>query len=255
MKIKGKIVVTPLMSEMKVGQKGYLTTDAILVINGDMVFITEGYSISEIKDGKYVLPIERIGPEKEDFEIDFFISRTFFNTQVSEEELQKLKENKNLIGPYEVTTEIEQPFNYRTQAYPRMDLFELLQNFIEINKAIQDYPHEEKYVGDKKTLRELITEKLKKLPLAELRTYDTYFLPVSQEEEDNGVVSYVEDKKLANVVENQINTLLGTEDVFKNMSIKELDTEMKAASTAGNYELSAHLRDLISNKTNAVKNN
>jgi len=256
MKTKGTIIVTPLMSDMKEGQKGYLTTDAIVVINGNMVVIATGYSISEIKQDKYVLPIERTGTGNEDYEIDFNVARTFFNTNMSEEEIQKLKDSPNFIGPYPIVTEIVQPLNYREQAYPRMDLYELLEAFLQINQSLEDNPDNEMYMGDKKTLRKLIKGKLKELSLEEIRNYQNYFAPLNKEESNDGeIVNYAEDENIMNFVQSRIEELEQEGIRYEKMSIDELEKEKIKATNESKFELAGRIRDIIILKKQKITSN
>jgi hypothetical protein len=244
MEIKGTIIITPLMSEMEVGQKGYLTTDAIVVINGNMVFIGTGYSISELKQDKYAIPIGRTGSGDEDYEIDFHIARSFFNTKVNKEDIQKIIDSKNFIGPYEVATEIEQLSNYREQCYPRMDLAELLNSLGEINELLGEDAESEIYKKDRAKLRKLIKGKLSNLPLEVLQNYEKTFSPLDDEESDGGrEVNYFADEVILRFVKEKIEILM-----LEEMEVPELIIEETNAARDLDFEKAGYIRKIIDRK-------
>jgi hypothetical protein len=253
MKISGTALITPLMSEMKVGQKGFLTTDSIVIVNGNTIFIGTGYSISDIKIDKYKLPIERTGPGEEDFAIDFYIPAQFFNTKLKDEDLQKLKENKNFIGPYQIETELYQAMNYQKQTYPRMDLLELLENFAEVNKLCMGNPDNEYCEEEKKLLRKLIKSKFREMPVNLVKDYSKYFAPLSKEESNDGeLVNYSEDTYLHNFISQRISECEETE-LLRSMSLKELEVEKEKAIREEYYEKGRRIQNVIEEKMNAPK--
>jgi len=249
MKINGIIIVMPLMSEMKVGQKGYLTTEAVLIVNTTKIFISTRYDISEIRDGKYLIPITRTGEGKEDYEIDFSVTTTFYNTQFSEKDFKSVKENSNYIGPYDIQTEIDQPLNYREQKYPRMDLLELVGEFLTIKETLRDTPNETIALEDQKIIRRLLKEKMKELMLSELKKYETSFDILNEEESKNGeIFNYIEDVSMANFIHNRIETLK-LEQNPEDMSVQELEVLQKQAIKKEDYEKGRYYQNLIDIKT------
>jgi len=254
MKIKGIVIVSPLMFQMEPGQKAFLDSNAAIFINNEL-FIDTRYSISTIKDDErdYIIPIERVGSGKEDFEIDFNISYSLYNQKFSEKKKKHILQNEYIIGPYKVETEIYQPTNYQKQTYPRMDLDDLIDSFSSINELLEDYPQYETYLDDKKVLRNLIIEKFKESPLIVLKKYERYFLPIIKEEQKNGEVSYVADKKIADFIFKQIEILTQMEGIMEIMSIEELTTEMNRLLKEENYMGAALYRDAINKKKSTAK--
>ena len=190
MKLKGILLVSPLMSQMSIGQIGFLTADAIIVANNREIFIDTGKSISQIKNMEtgYTIPITRTGPGKEDYELDFDITQKFFNNEINEETKEKYKEIPEIIGPFPINVELYQALNYRKQLYPRMDLRELMDDLVLTNQYLQEWTDNEIYLEDKKYLRRLIKEKLKNLSIKELEVYQKTFGPLSDEESENGEI-------------------------------------------------------------------
>lgn len=250
MKIKGIILVSPVMSQMIVGQSGFLASDAIIVVNNREVFINTGKSISQIKNAEtnYTIPITRIGPEKEEFEINFDIALNFFNNEMDEETKEKYKENSKLIGPFPINAELYQALNYREQLYPRMDLIELMNDLILTNQYLQEATENEIYIEDKKQLRKFIKKKLEHLSLKELETYKKTFGPLSEEESQDGeIINFLEDSKIVDFIV-QLMQEIKEHKELKDMSKKELDIELLLANGKEDFERSSIIRDIISNK-------
>lgn len=249
MKIKGTVIVSTLMSQMEVGQTGYMLTEAITVINGEEVFIDINSSVSETKsEKKYVLPVKRTGPGKDEFEIDFNVAYYFFNNNISPEERERLKAAKNLIGPYPIETEIYKSGNYRQQSYPRMDLDELTSSLIDVNTLLDDLPENEIAIGDRKELRKLIKTKLMELPIKELEYYKRCFSPLDEEESQNGdMVNYLADEKLLNFIIERIRNFK-MQQKLEEMSKEELEKELATANQQEDFERSSYIRDMIKKK-------
>lgn len=244
-------MVSPLMSQMEIGQTGYIHTNAITVINGDEVFININSGISETKrGGKYLIPIKRIGPGIEDFEIDFNVAYYFFNNNVSQEEREKLKKTNKFIGPYTIKSEIYRAGNYREQGYPRMDLDELMDALININQLLDEIPEHEVYTGDKKELRRLIKEKLNEMSAKELEYYIKSFSPLEEENSQNGeIINYLADESILKFIIERIKSIK-TQQKLEDLPTEELKEKLKIANNNQNFELSAQIRDIINKKNN-----
>ena len=249
MKINGTVIVSPLMSQMEVGQNGFMLTEAVTVINGSEVFIDTNSSISEIKsEKKYVLPVKRAGPGEEDFEIDFNVAYYFFNNSVTQEAREKLKTRKNLIGPYPIKTEVYKTGDYRKQSYPRMDFDELTASLIDVNTLLEDLPDNEIALGDRKELRKLIKAKLTELPIKELEYYIKCFSPVSDEDNQNGeIVNYLADERILNFIMERIQSSKAQQKL-EEMSREELEKELSTATQNEDFERSMYIQDIIKKK-------
>lgn len=250
MKINGIILVSPLMSQMSVGQSGFLTTEAITVMNNREIFINTGKSISQIKTPNtgYVIPITRTGGGKEDFEISFNIAINFFNNEVNEEVKMKYKENSNLIGPFPIESEVYQALDYREQLYPRMDLRELTDDLVLTNQYLQETPDNEVYLEDKKRLRIFIKQKLKKLSLRELEMCQKDFEPLSEKESEGGeIINYIEDKGIVNFILQQIQNLKAQQGL-EEMSVKDLEKELETANGNEDFERSTLILQIMTIK-------
>ncbi len=252
MEINGVIIVTPLMSEMEVGQSGYLTTDAIVVVNKSKLFIAIGYSISEIKSEKYRIPITRTGPGKEDYKIDFNITALFYNSYLNEEEFQAAAESNKFIGPYNVQTEIYRPLEYCEQQYPRMDLLELIKEFGEVKNTLLEIPDDKKAQEDIKELRKFLKMKFMELSLKELRLYEISFDPLSEEMSEGGeIINYIEDKKMSQFIHKLIEDL--EEHIeLQDLPVDELEKRKKTATDNSNFELAGKIHNIIIKKTSTV---
>jgi len=250
MEIKGVIIVSSLMSQMEVGQTGYLTTEAITIMNGCEMFINTGSSISQVKNKTtlHTLPITRTGPGKEDFEIDFHISQYFINNEVDEETKKKYQLNPKLIGPFPIEVEIYRALSYREQLYPRMDLTELIEDLILTNQYLETSPDNEIYIEDKKVLRNFIREKLKEVDLDTLIIYQKTFSPLSEEESQDGeMVNYAEDEKILKFVIRRMEELQINQQLER-MSLEKLHRELELSNRNEDFERSGILRDIIRQK-------
>jgi len=255
MKINGIILVSPLMSQMSVGESGFLSADAIIIINNREMFIDTGKSVSQIKNVNtgYTIPITRIGEEKEDFELDFGITQRFFNNEINEEIKEKHKENSKLIGPFLINVELYQALNYRKQLYPRMDLTELISELVTINECLEEAPDNEIFVEDKKQARIFIKGKLKNLSLKELQNYQITFAPLSEEASNGGeIINYVEDKGIVNFILQQIEGLKAHQGL-EELSVKDLEKELETANGNEDFERSTLILNLITTKKGLAK--
>ena len=250
MKIDGILLVSPLMSQMEEKEKGFLTSDAIIVANNREIFIDTGKSISQIKNVEtgYTIPITRTGKGKEDFELNFDITQKFFNNEINEETKEKYKGNSEIIGPFPINVELYQALNYRKQLYPRMDLKELMDDLVLTNQYLEDWPDNEIYLEDKKYLRRLIKEKLKNLSIKELEVYQKTFGPLSDEESENGeIINFVEDSGIVNFII-QLIEKLKAHKTFEDMSKEELKKELLLANANEDFERSSLIRDIMEKK-------
>lgn len=269
MKTKGIMLVNPLMSQMEIGQEGYLDSEAIILIENEL-FIDTSYSVLEVRDDKHLLPIKRLGPEKDEYEVDFNVVYYFCNRKLDKKEKKDLAENENIIGPYKIETEIYKPSDYRNQTYPRLDLDGLIETLITINELLEEGDKEDIVLRkDKEELKKHIKEKLCDLPLALLKEYQRDFLQTSEEEiiegrkinyaADEDMFDFIKDcikkikkqKKLEETSMEELETVLTTTDNAKDlekMSIKELETELTITNNAEDFERSAHIRDIINSK-------
>lgn len=251
MEIKGIVLVTPLMYQMIEGQEGFLTTNAITVVNDEEVFIYTGSSISEIKDGdKYVLPIKRIGPNIDDFEIDFNIACTFYNNKCNEKEREIIKNRENTIGPFKIQVEVCHRDKYREQMYPRMDLEELIDVLIANNVLLDGSPDHDEFLANKAEIRRLIKVKLQKLSVQDLKTYQKTFSPLGEEDDENGtMVNYAADEKILNFIIQHIHKAK-TQQKLEELPLEELKQELVLANEKEDFERSTLIRDIIKKKKN-----
>lgn len=255
MEIKGIIMVSPLMFQMELGQEGFLSIDAAFLIDNEL-FINTRCSVAKSKNPttKHVVPIKRIGTGQEDFEIDFNIAYFLYNEKKTESERQQIIDAPFIIGPYEVEIETYRPMNYREQIYPKMDLEELITSLVATNELLQGIPNNETYNGDKKRLRSLIKGKLKQLPLAELKTYEIEFTPLSEAESQDGImVNYCEDENILEFIINRIGLLQSQEEEMNTMSIEDLTNEMNKLLKDEKYVEATRYRDAINKRADVEK--
>lgn len=245
MKINGVMLTSPLMSEMEVGQQGYLNVEAIILIDNNKVFIDTRYGTSETEDIEiFIVPIKRIGPGKDDFEINFNITCFFCNRKLSKEERRDLENDEYILGPYPIDTEAKKDSEYRTQNYPRMNMEELIDALIGINQRSQDIGENEVIIGDKGILRRLINKKLDKLSLPELKDYKKQFSPVSEKQDEIGFVNYVADEYVLDFIIQKIKKLK-TQQKLEDRPIEELREEMARLLENQEFEEASTYRDII----------
>lgn len=249
MKINGKLLVNPIMSQMDVGQEGYLVAEAIIIVNNEEVYIKTDSSIAENNDGeKYIIPIKRVGPGTEDFEIDFNIAFRFLNNVCNESEKMKIKEVQTVIGPFTIQTEVYRISNYKEQIYPRMSLESLIESFAANNQLIQTGEGSEKMKENIIDLRKRIITKLKELPLERLRNYENEFAPLDEEESEDGeMINYAEDEGIHSCIALQMKKLK-SQRKLEDMSLTELETELAIATERQEFEKSCSIRDAIKKK-------
>jgi hypothetical protein len=247
--IKGRPLVNTLMFQMEVGQEGFLSTDAIMILNNKEIFINTGMSISEVKmEEKHVIPIKRIGPNEDDFEIDLDIVVSFYNNNCTEEERTVIMERKNSIGPFEVDSERYHPEFYREQTYPRMDLEELIDALAGNNSMLQSVPDDEVFIGNVRVIRKLIKEKIQKLPIQELKKFQKTFIPLTEEQkETGGMVNYAEDEKIHQLINTKIQELK-TQKQLKDMNREELEAELVLANEEQKFERSIEIVKIMKGK-------
>ncbi len=250
MKTTGRILISPLMSQMQVGQSGFLHADAIIVVD-NKIFIDTSFSVLEVKNDKHLLPIKKIGIGKEDYEIDFNVTHYFCNIKLNKKEIEDLK-NGSIVGPYNIEIEIYTPLKYQEQIYPRMDLEGLIDVFVANNMLIESEEETESSLNDKKKLKQLIIEKLKILSLATLKTYENIFSPLSIEDSNDGeIINYAEDRDICTFITRLIQRLK-SQQKLKDLTIPELETELKISDTNEDYERSSHIAELINIKKTAL---
>ncbi len=243
------------MSQMSVGQSGFLIAEAITVMNNCEIFVNTGKSISQIKNKEtnYVIPITRTGEGKEDFEINFDIAQSFINNEVDEGIKEKYKENQNMIGPFAINSEVYQALDYREQVYPRMDLTELIDDLVLTNQYLEGLPESEIYLEDKKHLRRYIKEKFRKSSLRELELYQKTFGPLSVEESEDGEIkNYAEDKGILNTIMHQIQKLKA-QQTLEEMSVKDLESELEKANSNEDFEKSTLILQIMTIKKELTK--
>lgn len=253
MEIKGVLIVNPLMSQMEVGQTGFLDVEAITLSDNE-IFIDTSYSISEIEEKeKYRIQIKRIGPGKEDFEIDFNTSYDFCNCKLSKEDKEDFAKDSNVIGPFQVITEIYKPNDYHEQLFPRLSLDRLLEALVIINTSLRENPDSERDLRDKEKLRELIKKKLSKCTLDEIKSWKKTFAEFTEEESENGkVFNALADEEILNFINKKINDLK-TQQKLDDLSLQELEAEKKRLLENQQYEKAAVYRDAINRKSNGEK--
>lgn len=246
MEIKGTIMVSPLMFQMEVGQESFLHSSAMILIEGSL-FIDTRYGVSILKnyEKNYIFPIKRTGDGIDDFEIDFNVIFFLYNQKLTEKEMDFIQNDPYIIGPYEVKTEIYQPLQYREQTYPRMDLDELMESFTTINQYLESLPDDIKYLGDKKTLKRLIQEKLGNMPIDQLQNLEKDFEEIPEEENENGnFKNFWADEEILYFIRKKIAEAKN----FSTMTIEELENEKSEAINSGNYELAAEIQAIIDKK-------
>jgi hypothetical protein len=247
--IKGKVLVNTLMFQMEVGQEGFLSTDAIMIVNNEEIFINTGMSISEVKmEDKHIIPIKRTGPNIDDFEIDLDIAISFYNNKCTEEERTSIMERKNSIGPFKVDTEKYHPENYREQMYPRMDVEELANALAANNSMLENVPGDDVYIGNVKVIRRLIKEKIQKLSLQELKMFQKTFLPLTEEQIETGeMVNYAGDERIHQLINTKIQELKNQKQLG-NMNREELETELALANENQDFERSIEIVKIMKEK-------
>lgn len=247
--IKGKVLVNTLMFQMEIGQEGFLSTDAIMIVNNKEIFINTGMSISEVKmEDKHIIPIKRTGPNIDDFEIDLDIAISFYNNKCTEEERTSIMERKNSIGPFKVDTEKYHPERYREQLYPRMDMEELVNALVLNNTMLESTPGDEVYLGNTKVIRGLIKVRIQKLPLQELKMYQKTFLPLTEAEIEEGeMVNYAADEKIHNLINQQIQKFK-VQKRLDEMSKEELQIELELANENQDFERSSEIVKIMRKK-------
>ncbi len=249
MKINGKLLVNPIMSQMQEGQEGFLVAEAIIIVNSEEVYINTASSIAENNDGeKYIIPIKKIGPGPEDFEIDFNIAFRFLNNVCNKNEEMKIKEVQTVIGPFKIQTEVYKISNYKEQVYPRMTLELLIDSFAVNKELIENDQGSEKTEENVIDLRKRIIAKLKELPLEKLKIYEDMFAPLNEEDSEDGeIINYIEDEGIDSCVELLIKKFK-SQRKWEDLSLAELQTELSIATERQEFEKSCSIRDVINKK-------
>lgn len=249
MELKGKILIAPAMCQMNEKETGFLSTDAIMVVNGKGVYINTGKCIAETKIDPFILPIKRTGPGAEDFEIDFNIPTDFFNNRFTPDELQEELEKwgSNMIGPFNIEMVLYKSSSYRETIYPRMDLDGLIETLVVNNGLLRNEPNDEIYLGNTKALREIIKDKLQELPFPELEKYQKTFSPLTAEEGGEQLANFAEDEEILYFINEKIGNLQTQERLHK-MTVKELETELVIAIQKEKYEYASEIRNTLTIK-------
>ena len=249
MKIKGIIMVNTLMFQMENGQEGYLSAAAVTIIDNNL-FIDINGSISATKNTErsHIIPIKRTGPGKEDFEIDFNITSYFYHEKLDQQKEKAIKGSENMIGPYPVTTEVYKQSKYRDQLYPRMDLNELFECFVQINQVLDVSPEEKSSLDDRKALRKCIKAKLSEMNFDELKEHEKNFSVLNEEESEGGtIINFLADENILNFIVNKLK-----DRKLEDMSMEELKTELVTAQQEENWNRAKEVSEMIGQKNSAV---
>lgn len=250
MNIKGTIMLNTLMFQMEIEQEGYLSKESVIFTDNQVWIDTSGIvtATKEI-DVFHVIPIKRTGPEKEDFEIDFNIAFCFYNQKLEVSEIEEIKKNQYMIGPYEVSSEVYKQSNYQNQIYPRMDIIELMNALVNTNKALESAPTDKDLLGDRKVLRGLIKNKISGFSIETLKCYEKYFTSFNEEESNEGEFkNYSADEKLLDFTQKLITTK-EAHLCFEDMPVEELRIHMETAKSEEAWERVSHINNLIKKKT------
>lgn len=250
MKIKGSIMLNTLMFQMEIEQEGYLSKESI-IFSDNQVWIDASGIVTTTKEieALHVIPIKRTGPGKEDFEIDFNIAFCFYNQKLEENEVEEIKKNKYMIGPYSIPSEMYKQSNYQNQTYPRLDIIELMNALVNTNKGLEVVSTDKDLLDDKKILRRLIKDKLSELGIETLKSYRKYFTSFSEEESNGGEFkNYSADEKLLKFTQNLITTK-EAHLCFEDMSVEELRIHMETAKQEEAWERVSHISNLIIKKS------
>lgn len=254
MKINGVMLTSPLMSEMEVGQQGYLNVEAIILVDNNKVFIDTRYGTAETEDNEiYIVPIKRIGPGEDDFEINFDITCFFCNRKLNGKKRTNLENDEYILGPYPIDTEAKKDAEYRTQNYPRMNMEELIDSLIGINQRYQEGYETDIALGDKDVLRVLIQKKLDKLSLSALKDYEKQFSPITEKQSESGFINYVADEYVLDFIIQKIKKLK-TQQKLEDRPIEELREEMARLLENQEFEKASTYRDIIIRKEGGINN-
>ena len=238
------------MNSMVVGERGFLDGDGIYFINGKC-YIDTNFSISPKKSEIHILPVERFGPEKGDFELDFFIAQIFFS-KFSTKEMCDILHDEAVMLIEDIEIELADPFNYQVQIIPRMDWEELIENFIANNQALEDSPDDQTTIEDQEVLRKYIKEKIFKFDISELKTHEKKFTESTRDRAinflaDEDILQYIT-KRIATLEKEQKfkkekTTEAIKDQTLKNISMDELKTALDESISREDYIQASLIRD------------
>ncbi|MCX6823744.1 MAG: hypothetical protein NT085_01330 [candidate division SR1 bacterium] len=248
------ILVNKPMNDMVIGEKAFFDGDGIYLIHGKC-YVDTNFSVSPKKNEIHTVPIERIGPEKGDFELDFFTIEIFYPKFITQQIYNMLHDDAVMLVE-DVEMEVYDPSNYRTKMFPRMDWGELIENLIANNEVLDVKPDDKTSMEDKQALRECIKKKLSEFDLSELRTYEKEFTGPTQEEKAEGRVNFVADENILRYIIKRIVILeeeqavtqgkkaeLIKDKALTDMSMDELNTALAESKATEDFERSALIRD------------
>ncbi|MEI8008463.1 MAG: hypothetical protein WCI00_03420 [bacterium] len=258
------ILVYKPMTTMVVGEKGFFDGDGIYIIHGKC-YVNTNFSVSSKKSDIHTVPIERIGPEKGDFELDFFTIEIFY-PMFTTKQIQDILNDDAVMLIEDAEIEVHDPLNYRVKMFPRMDWEELMENFITNNEVLEIKPDDQTAIDDQKALKESIKKKLSEFDVSELKIHEKKFTAPTQEEKENGRVNFIADESILRFITKRITILQGknqeakeeTEVVIKgkalkNMSMDELDTALRESVESEDFGRSGLIRDEINSRPKVRK--
>ena len=256
------ILVNKPMNNMVVGEKGFFDGDGIYLINGKC-YVDTNFSVSPKKSDIHTVPIERIGPEKGDFELDFFTIEIFY-PKFTTRQIHDILDDDAVMLVEDVEIEVYDSLHYRTKMFPRMDWEQLIENLIANNEVLEVKPDDKTSIEDKQGLRECIKKKLSECDIAELKIHEQEFTGPTPEEKAEGRVNFVADenilryiiKRIAILEEKEVKvktTEVVKDTTLKSMSMDELITALADSKAAEEYERSALIRDEIESRPKVAK--
>jgi len=258
------ILVHKPMNDMVVGEKGFFDGDGIYLIYGKC-YIDTNFSVSPKKSDIHTVPIERTGPEKGEFELDFFTIEVFY-PKFTTQQIHNMLNDNAVMCVEDVEIEIHDPVNYRTKMFPRMDWEQLMENLIANNEVLEVKPDDKDSIDDKQAMRECIKKKLSEYDVAELKIHEKEFTEPTPEEKAEGRVNFIADENILRYIKKRIAMLeeenplqkvktkeVTKDKVLKDMSMDELDTALELSKVTEDFERSALIRDEIGTRPKVGK--
>lgn len=250
MKITGKILTQKTMAEMKVGESGFLQHSAITLINREFIMINTNYTVTPYQMQECVVPIIRTGNGPEEYEINMFINQSFFNSILTEKEIEEYKNDNKEIGPYPIEVEILDLTGEVDQVHPRMTWKELLEDFVIINEPIvRDELSENEVnllINEKQIVIEHMTKYIDKMSLEVLECFQDTFKPMNDPKDPEAYNRY-EDEDVDALINSRIKSLK-KQQTLEDMSIEELETKKKKYIAQERFEDAERIKQIINTK-------
>lgn len=233
MKISGSPLVIKSMNLMKTGEKGFLNYNAIILFDEDL-FIDTTMEVCKERFKEMIIPIKRTGENKEEFEIDLNIAIHFSSYAPSKEDRKEAINNDNIVGPYKITSTI-----YLNEILlSRLSLDELVIEFKTIKMDSLDTDNEIH------PIRKAIAEKIKKLPVDEIKKHETTF-DHFDDLEDMGMISINEDQELSSLIKQRLAPK--EQKQLTEMSLTELEEARRKAEAAEDFETLIKIQQIMIN--------